>query len=102
MEAVHLAAGEAWRQQVEAGSRIVCSGGAVCLVLPPQWLGERVLFAPSTLLQDGQAEVVACGGWIEVHAVDAAVFLYRPPVRPQQVPRWRTLLAGFVFRLRVR
>ena len=85
------------RLRLPRGSTVVAVHGSVCVLTPPEWLGERVWQIP-VLLREGQAHSLEHGGWLSLCAQgDAAEVLCLPAAprtwgvaMPRLLQAWRS------------
>ncbi|MES1161600.1 MAG: hypothetical protein ABUL50_00890 [Rhizobacter sp.] len=73
-----LSAGESRTIRVAAGSRWFAARGAVRLIEPSRWLGERIVRVEQTL-PDGAVHRVERAGWVTLHALADAVLICSSP-----------------------
>lgn len=89
-QTIQLARGTSQRVGVEPGTAIFVRRGAVRLRLPPLWLAETWIQEELRLDAEGRY-VAACGGCVEIAALDGAEVLLVPDGQPG---RWEKSAAA--------
>ena len=96
-----LEPGQALRLHLDRRTTLVAAKGAISVIAPPLWMGERV-FSEHIRLDEGQILDLSRDGWVEVVATGAAaveMLSYRE-ASAALLPGWRRTAAALLQRMR--